>query len=65
MLSEKKRVYFKKLLDGTYIKNKQHELQFNFSANEILEESVSTEKELEKEYSKLEKKFTDARSAAL
>ena len=58
-------IKIKELLDGTSISDEQVQFQLNFSADEILDETISSEEELELKCSKIEKRFRNARDSAL
>jgi hypothetical protein len=61
------KVTFRQLLDGSHVKNYfgDHQQEFLFSADELLEEGIENDDELNAKYLSLADQFTIARDAAL
>jgi hypothetical protein len=62
-----KAIRLKTLLDGEYVKRtyEHQQLELQFSADEIVEEQVSSEDELIKKYEQLATRFSNARASAM
>lgn len=61
------RAFIRDLLDGTYVKNKYPDSyqQLLFSADDILDDEVATDKDVETKYERIAKDFLRARDCAL